>query len=42
MMLGLRHPEIGDCVRKSLQLTARAVADPAAAESQDGLVRARG
>ena len=27
MMLGLRHPEIGDAVRKSLQVTARAAAD---------------
>src|SRR6267142_4980407 len=42
MMLALRHPEIGDCVRMSLQLTARAVADPAHPETQDGLVRARG
>jgi len=41
MMLGLRHPEIGDCVRKSLQLTARAVANPAHPETQDGLVSSR-
>ncbi len=27
MMLGLRHPEIGDCVRESLRLTARSVAE---------------
>jgi len=28
MMLGLRHPEIGDAVRHTLQVTARAVAQP--------------
>jgi hypothetical protein len=26
-MLGLRHPEIGDAVRQSLQATARSVAE---------------
>jgi UTP--glucose-1-phosphate uridylyltransferase len=35
MMLGLRHPEIGDCVRKSLQLTAREVGHLADAETHE-------
>jgi UTP--glucose-1-phosphate uridylyltransferase len=39
MMLGLRHPEIGDAVRESLQVTARAVAESPAAEHSSGRAR---
>jgi len=39
MMLGLRHPEIGDAVRESLQVTARAITEPEPAEH--GSARAR-
>jgi UTP--glucose-1-phosphate uridylyltransferase len=35
MMLGLRHPEIGDCVRESLRITARAVDSLAASETEE-------
>jgi len=36
MMLGLRHPEIGDAVRQSLQVTARAITEPQPAERGSG------